>query len=302
MTALRHVRTASLTWGLFIACTCAYCLTYQAVVWAVTPDVAHTVSIAMREWGAWLITTPLVFGALSRGSGKPGELGRSLAIGALAVCAAVSIPVVADLLTATRSFAASLAIFFPRNVLAFAGVWLVWQVFVRREAPVPRGRALEEASRVETMPGGQSPSAPALCAPVLPAPVLPAPMLPAPVLPAPPPSAPTRPDALLVSKGADQCLVAVNRIQRASAAGNYVEIHADGQAYLTRSTLSQVEERLPGESFVRIHRSHVVRIEEIGRIRIQRSGSGTVTLRNGCTLPISKRYRAALQALRVSAN
>jgi hypothetical protein len=254
MTALRHVRTASLTWALFILCTCAYCLTYQAVVWAVTPDVSHTVSIAMREWGAWLVTTPLVFGALSRGSGKPGELGRSLAIGALAVCAVVSIPVVADLLTATRSFAASLAIFFPRNVLAFAGVWLVWQVFVRREASLPGGPA------------------------------------------------PARPDALLVSKGADQCLVAVNRIQRASAAGNYVEIHADGQAYLTRSTLSQVEERLPGESFVRIHRSHVVRIEEIGRIRIQRSGSGTVTLRDGCTLPISKRYRATLQALRVSAD
>jgi hypothetical protein len=262
MLQLQLVRTASLAWGLFIACTCAYCLTYQAVVWAVTPDVWHTLSLAMREWGAWLMITPLVFSALDRGADQPDWLRRSSVIGAVAVCAAASIPVLADLLTASRGAAASLAIFLPRNVLAFAGVWLVWRVFVRRES--------------HALAGAAEPSA----------------------LPA----EPARPEALLVSKGADQCLVAVNRIQRASAAGNYVEIHADGQAYLTRSTLSQVEERLPAGSFVRIHRSHVVRIEQIGRIRIQRSGSGTVTLRDGGTLPISKRYRATLQALRVSAS
>jgi DNA-binding LytR/AlgR family response regulator len=146
----------------------------------------------------------------------------------------------------------------PRNALAFVGVCLVWRVFVRREAPHS-----DVASPPEATP------APAAL-----------------------------PDALLVSKGADQCLVAVDRIERVSAAGNYVEVHAAGQMYLLRATLSQLEARLPPGRFVRIHRSHIVRVAEIERIRVRRSSSGSVTLRDGSTLPMSKRYRAALQPLR----
>lgn len=263
MTNVHDVRTASLTWGLFFAGTCAYCLTYQAVVWAITPDFTHTVSLAMREWGAWLVTTPLVFGALTRSTARPDRIRFRVVVGALAICAAVLVPLAADVITGARGVAASLAIFLPRNAFAFVGVCLVWRVFVRRDAQ-PIGDAPPTSS-----PPGTEPVQPAL------------------------------PDALLVSKGADQCLLAVDRIQRVSAAGNYVEVHAAAQMYLMRATLNQIEARLPARAFVRIHRSHIVRVEEIERIRVQRSSSGIVTLRDGSTLPMSKRYRTALQRLRV---
>jgi DNA-binding LytR/AlgR family response regulator len=250
-----EVRTALITWLLFLAGTCAYCLTYQAVVWAVTPDVGRTVSLALREWGGWLVVTPLVFAALTRSVQRSGRLQFRAGMAALAIAAATLLPVVADLVTHTRDVAASLAIFLPRNVLAFVVVCLVWKVFVRR-ADVPV---------IDTAP-----------------------------------SAPL-PDALLVSKGADECLVSVERVQRLSAAGNYVEVHAGGQLYLMRATLAQAEARLPGGRFVRVHRSHVVGVDEIERIRVNRSGSGVVTLRDGSVLPMSKRYRAALQRLRATA-
>lgn len=274
MTNALHVRTATCAWGLFLAGTCAYCLTYQALVWAVTPDITHTVMLALREWGAWLLVTPLLFGALSRSVDQPGRLRERAIIAALVVAATALVPVAADLATHTRGLAASLAIFVPRNVLAFAVACLVWKVFVRRvemtAAPVPEAQPVPEPA---------------------------AELVPAPVK-APESVTAALPDALLVSKGADQCLVAVDRVQRVSAAGNYVEVHATGQVYLLRGTLGQAEARLPGARFVRIHRSHIVAVDEIERIRVQRSGSGVVVLRDGHALPMSKRYRAALRRLR----
>lgn len=260
MPKIQAVRTSSIAWGLFFIGTCAYCLTYQAIVWAVTPDVAHTVLLALREWGAWFAVMPLVFGALSRSVVRPDRTRYRLFVGACAIGAAALVPLTVDLVTETRSAAASLAIFLPRNLFAFLGVCLLWKVFVRREAP-----------------SGAVPALPA------------------------PSSAPELPDALLVTKGADECVVAIDRVQRVAAAGNYVEVHAAGQMYLMRATLTQLEARLPRERFVRLHRSHIVGIDEIERIRVQRSGSGVATLRDGASLPVSKHYRARLQKLRLVA-
>jgi DNA-binding LytR/AlgR family response regulator len=105
-----------------------------------------------------------------------------------------------------------------------------------------------------------------------------------------------KPSTLLVSKGADQCLIRIDDIQHLSAAGNYVDICAADQRYLIRNTIGDLEALLPREHFVRIHRSHIVRVRDIERIRIERSGSGTVHLRGGAALAISRGYRAQLKA------
>ena len=109
------------------------------------------------------------------------------------------------------------------------------------------------------------------------------------------------PRTLLVTKGADQCLIHIDEIQHLCAAGNYVDICARGQRYLLRTTLGELEEKLPGEDFVRVHRSHIVRVREIERIRVERSGSGTVHLRGGDQVAISKAYRAQLRTLKPDA-
>jgi two-component system LytT family response regulator len=104
-----------------------------------------------------------------------------------------------------------------------------------------------------------------------------------------------KPRTLLVLKGADQCLIQIDDIQCISAAGNYVDIRARDQRYLMRATMAEVAAMLPAEDFVRTHRSHVIRVNQIERIRVERSGSGTVHLRGGGTVPISKGYRAQLK-------
>lgn len=102
------------------------------------------------------------------------------------------------------------------------------------------------------------------------------------------------PRLLLVSKGADQCLILLADVEHASAAGNYVELWARNQRYLVRSTMTNIEALLAPHDFVRIHRSHLVRVDQIERIRTHRSSNGTVQLRSGQTLPLSKGGRAEL--------
>jgi len=78
------------------------------------------------------------------------------------------------------------------------------------------------------------------------------------------------------------------------AAGNYVELHANGRAHLARGALSSIEARLAGRGFARIHRSRLVNRARIRAVKPTASGDFEVTLDDGQTLAGSRRYRAAL--------
>jgi hypothetical protein len=236
-----ELRLGLAAWTLFILGTCAYCLTYQAFVAAIAPDVSRTIVVALREWGAWSLLAPLAL-RLFRTSLAPRWQDALLHCLLLALAAA-SLPIVVDQLTEARDFGASLALFWPRNFAMAIGFLILGRVFQHRPSPPAQS-----------------------------------------------------PRSLLVSKGADQCLVRIDDIQHISAAGNYVDIRARDQNYLLRATMTEVEALLSPHEFVRIHRSHVVRVRDIERIRLARSGSGTVHLRGGAELPISRNYRARLPA------
>lgn len=99
---------------------------------------------------------------------------------------------------------------------------------------------------------------------------------------------------LLVCRGNDKCLIRVEDIHYASAARNYVELYTNEASYLIRSSISGLEERLPKDLFVRTHRSNIVNIRKIERIKRLPSGSGKVILENS-EVPISKNYMAQLR-------
>lgn len=88
--------------------------------------------------------------------------------------------------------------------------------------------------------------------------------------------------------------VAVESIERVSAAGNYVEIHSGGKAHLIRETLSKFARQLNPEEFIRVHRSHLVRVSFIAELHSMFSGDYELLLRNGERLPLSRRYKVLL--------
>lgn len=236
----------------FIVSTCLYCLTYQAWVAAVTPNLTRTITIAFKEWGVWLLMTPVAFRVFRALDARVRWHQQVLAGVAIAFIAAL-VPTALDQLAGARPVSSSLAIFWPRFIVIVLVSHLLWRVLLRSVS-----QALCET--IDATPAVQS----------------------------------SRPETLLVSKGADQCLIRLSDIQHASAAGNYIELWARNQRYLIRSTMGKLEELLAPNDCVRIHRSHLVRVDQIERIRTHRSSNGTVHLRSGHTLPLSKGCRAEL--------
>jgi len=90
--------------------------------------------------------------------------------------------------------------------------------------------------------------------------------------------------------------VAVDSIERICAAGNYVEIHAAGKVHLVREPLSKLIAQLDPDEFIRVHRSHAVRLSFIAELHPMFSGDYELVLRNGERLALSRRYKALLPA------
>lgn len=100
---------------------------------------------------------------------------------------------------------------------------------------------------------------------------------------------------LAVRAGDHTKILAVSSIDWVHAAGNYVEVFAGAERYLVRSSLSEMEEKLPTETFARIHRSVIVNVDRIVELRPGANrGDAVVMLESGRELPLSRSYRDRL--------
>jgi two-component system LytT family response regulator len=108
------------------------------------------------------------------------------------------------------------------------------------------------------------------------------------------PGRPSAVEQILVKSGERAFFVAVRDIDRVTAAGNYVEVHAGGRVHLVRESLTSFIAPLDATEFLRVHRSHVVRLGFIAELRPMFHGDYELVLRDGQTLPLSRRYKVLL--------
>jgi two-component system LytT family response regulator len=99
---------------------------------------------------------------------------------------------------------------------------------------------------------------------------------------------------LVVHERGRAVAVPLEAVQRLSAAGNYVEIHAGARRHLLRAALSRLAQRLDPDEFVRVHRSHLVRADAIIGIEARAHGDAALTLSDGSEVLLSRRYRDLL--------
>lgn len=110
-----------------------------------------------------------------------------------------------------------------------------------------------------------------------------------------PPVEPTeRPERFLVRKVNREFLIAATDVEWLQASGNYVNLHVAGRDYPLRSTIGGIESKLDPGRFARIHRSYIVNMGRIASIEPLESGDARVHLKDGATLPCSRRYRDVL--------
>lgn len=108
------------------------------------------------------------------------------------------------------------------------------------------------------------------------------------------PGRPLPTQRILVRQSDRAFFLPVSDLDRIEAAGNYVEVHASGARYLIRDSLTSFIAPLDPSEFLRVHRSHVVRLGFIAELHPLFHGDYELVLRDGTTLPLSRRYKALL--------
>jgi two-component system LytT family response regulator len=74
-----------------------------------------------------------------------------------------------------------------------------------------------------------------------------------------------------------------------------VKLHVGNDSHLIRETMNAVETKLSPDMFVRIHRCHIVNIEQVRELQPWFNGEYVVFLKNGTRLTLSRGYREKLQ-------
>jgi two-component system, LytTR family, response regulator len=93
---------------------------------------------------------------------------------------------------------------------------------------------------------------------------------------------------VVVRKANSINIIPVDQIRYVEAQDDYVMIYYTNGKALKQQTMKYYEDNLPKESFVRIHRSYIVRIEEIKRIEPYGKDNHVAILHSGDRLPVSR--------------
>ena len=107
-------------------------------------------------------------------------------------------------------------------------------------------------------------------------------------------STPDRPERFVVKMLGREFLVPSARIEYASAAGNYVNLHVAGKDYPLRSTMKGLLAQLDPDRFRRAHRSHIINLDYVVEIRPGDDGDAAIAMHDGAVLPCSRAYRRRL--------
>jgi len=97
---------------------------------------------------------------------------------------------------------------------------------------------------------------------------------------------------LLIPNDGRSFFLLTSEIVRLESDGNNVVVHSRRGNHTLRATLESLESRLDPESFARVHRSHLVNIDEIAEISPWFHGDYKLRMRDGTEIAWSRRYAA----------
>lgn len=101
---------------------------------------------------------------------------------------------------------------------------------------------------------------------------------------------------LWVRQHGEYVRLALATITHIEAERDYSRIHANGNSYLYPENLASLERNLPAEEFIRIHRSAIVRLDAIVRVRTGKFSSLDAVLRGGTELRVGRTFTASIRA------
>lgn len=100
---------------------------------------------------------------------------------------------------------------------------------------------------------------------------------------------------LIIKADGNVNIVSLDDISHVEAYDYYIKVHVNGRFFLVRETMKKMFERLPDNTFIRIHKSYIVNTRMIKQYGKSNDGAYQVILATGCTLKVSRTYRSQVQ-------
>jgi two-component system LytT family response regulator len=102
---------------------------------------------------------------------------------------------------------------------------------------------------------------------------------------------------IAVPTDSGELLIDPGEIDWIEALDDYAGVHTAGKTHRVRATLATLESRLDPAHFIRIHRSTIVRLDQVREWKADGNDDMVLMLRTGAELPVSRRRAAQVKAL-----
>ena len=100
---------------------------------------------------------------------------------------------------------------------------------------------------------------------------------------------------LAIRDGGRTTWVKQEDIEWIDAAGDYMCVHAEGETYIMRMTMKQLEKELDPDILQRIHRSTIVNVNRVREMQAHINGEYFLTLNGGHIVKLSRSYKEKLR-------
>jgi two-component system LytT family response regulator len=100
---------------------------------------------------------------------------------------------------------------------------------------------------------------------------------------------------LSIRQGREVVRIPERDVEWIDAAGDYMCVHAAGETFILRGTMKNLEDRLEPVRFQRVHRSTIVNLERVTRLRPHSNGEYFLVLDGGHEIKLSRTYREKIE-------
>ncbi len=84
--------------------------------------------------------------------------------------------------------------------------------------------------------------------------------------------------------------IETSRIDRIEAERDYMRLHVGASSYLMHQTIKSLEARLDPDEFIRLHRSHIVRMDQVAGLKHEGGGIWHARLKDGNEIRIGRTF------------
>ncbi len=104
-------------------------------------------------------------------------------------------------------------------------------------------------------------------------------------------------DIIPVRLGGRTVLLRTSEIEWIEAADCYVNLRRGKERFLHREAMQSLEARLDPQKFIRVHRGAMINVDYARELRTEASGAVSIIMKDGTSLPLSRRRKRDVERL-----